>query len=389
MKILQAHNYYQQPGGEDGVLDSEAKLLTGRGHSVVRFTRHNDEIGNVNSLSLAGNTIWSRESSKAIRLLLQRERPDILHVHNTLPLLSPSVYYAARTEGVPVVQTLHNYRLICPNAFLFRDGRVCEECVGKRVALPSIRHACYHGSKGASGAIAGMLLAHRLLGTWSNTVDSYIALTDFAAGKFVEGGLPITKIVVKPNFLDTDPGIGEHLGSFAIFVGRLSPEKGLASLVAAWTDQKLDLRIVGDGPDRDRLFHGSNGNVYWMGRQPKEQVLSLMQDARLLIFPSVWYEGFPLTMLEAFATGLPVIASRLGSAAEIVEDGRTGLHFNPGDPVDLAAKIRWAVDHPDEMREMGRQARAEYELKYTAAKNYEMLISIYEKVIEEKRSVPV
>jgi glycosyltransferase involved in cell wall biosynthesis len=389
MRLLLVHNHYQQPGGEDQVFLAEAELLESRGHEVDRFTVHNDLVKDVGTARLALETVWNQTFYRSIRERIRKFRPDVVHVHNTLPLISPAVFHAAHAEKTPVVLTLHNYRLLCPNGLLLREGKICEQCVGRTVAWPGVVHACYRGSRGATAAVATMLTTHRVLGTWTSRIDTYVALTDFARRKFMAGGLPGANIVVKPNFLNHDPGAGEHKGDYGLFVGRLSTEKGLATLLDSWQRLTFELKIVGDGPAADLLARNNQYSISFLGRQPKERVLSLMRDAAILVFPSIAFETFGMTIVEAFATGLPVIASRLGSAAEIVEDGRTGLHFNSGDPVDLAAKISWAVDHPDEMREMGCQARAEYELKYTAAKNYEMLISIYEKVIEEKRSVPV
>jgi glycosyltransferase involved in cell wall biosynthesis len=333
--------------------------------------------------------VWNQALYRSIRERIRKSRPDVVHVHNTLPLISPSVFHAAHAEQTPVVLTLHNYRLLCPGGLLLRDGKICQKCTGRTVAWPGVVHGCYRGSRTATGVVAAMLTTHHLLGTWTSRIDTYVALTDFARRKFIEGGLPGSRLIVKPNFQSPDPGSGDHAGGYGLFVGRLSSEKGLRTLISAWKNNRIPLKIVGDGPDVSLVRSSEGGIIHGLGMLPKNEVLALMQSASFLVFPSLCYEGFPLTIVEAFATGLPVIASRLGSAAEIVEDGRTGLHFNPGDPTDLAAKISWAVDHPGEMREMGCQARAEYELKYTAAKNYEMLISIYEKVIEEKRSVPV
>jgi len=245
-------------------------------------------------------------------------------------------------------------------------------------------HACWRGSRAGTAVVVAMLTIHRLLKTWQEQVDRYIALTEFARQKFIEGGLPAEKIVVKPNFVHPDLGMGRHEGDYALFVGRLSPEKGIQTLLRAWRHLKgVPLKIAGDGPLRAKLegFVKNEGleGVEILGRRPREDVFRLMREARVLVFPSEWYEGFPMTIAEAFACGLPVIASRLGAATEIVEDGRTGLLFEPGNPEDLAAKVKWAWQHPKEMEEMGREARQEYEQKYTAERNYEMLMDIYKR----------
>jgi glycosyltransferase involved in cell wall biosynthesis len=387
MKVMLVHNRYQQPGGEDRVFESECELLTSHGHDVLRHEVHNDAVGHRNRLRLALGTTWSRTAYREIRALLERERPHIVHVHNTLPLISPAVYYAAADAGLPVVQTVHNYRLICPKAQLLRDGHVCEDCVGRRLPWPGIVHACYRESRAATSAVALMLGVHWVLGTWTRRVDRYIALTHFMRRKLIEGGLPAGRIVVKPNFVAPDPGAGEHDGGYALFVGRLSPEKGLHTLLRAWAHigDRLPLKIAGSGP-QDGLADGAALGVEWLSRVSHRDVLALMQHASLLIVPSEWYEGFPAIIAEACATALPVVASRLGALAEIVEDGRTGLLFTPGDARDLAAKVTWALDHPREVAEMTWRTRAEYETKYSAERNYGLLLATYREVLAETRS---
>ena len=384
MKVLLVHNKYQQPGGEDQVFESECELLASRGHDVLRYSTHNDAVERRNRVRLALGTTWSRTAYREIRALLEHARPQIVHVHNTLPLLSPAVYYAAAAAGLPVVQTVHNYRLICPKAQLLRDGRLCEDCVGRHLPWPGVVHACYRESRGASSAVALMLGVHWLLGTWTTRVDRYIALTHFMRRKLVEGGFPAARIVVKPNFVAQDPGAGEHDGGYALFVGRLAPEKGLPTLLRAWAHigDRLPLKIAGSGP-LDGLADGAPLGIEWLNRVTHREVLALMRRASVLVIPSEWYEGFPAIMAEACATALPVVASRLGAMAEIVEDGRTGLLFDPGDACDLAAKVHWVLDHPREVAEMRWRTRAEYETRYTADRNYELLLATYRAVLEE------
>lgn len=377
MKILLVHNAYQQPGGEDEVVRTERRLLEERGHGILEFTRHNDEIERMSALAVAGDTLWSRDTRRDLARLLERERPDIVHCHNTFPLISPSAYYAARDAGTPVVQTLHNYRLVCSNAQLFRDGGPCEDCVGKSLPWPGVLHACYRDDRRASAVVVAMLGLHRALGTWSRLVARYIALTEFARGRFVEGGLPADRIAVKPNFLHPDPGPGRGGGGFALYVGRLSEEKGIEPLLRAWEAiDDVPLRIVGDGPLAPlvRQAVGRAGLVRWLGRLPQEDVQRLLGEARCLVVPSRWYEGFPRVVVEAFARGTPVVASRLGGLAEIVEEGRTGWLFRAGDGDDLARTIR-SIDADDGVLREG--ARAEFEARYTAEASYRTLTRIY------------
>jgi glycosyltransferase involved in cell wall biosynthesis len=385
LKVLLTHNKYRQPGGEDEVFRTEAEFLEERGHKVLRYSVHNERVADMNPVVLAGSTVWNRSSYRELRSLIHRERPQVAHFHNTLPLISPSGYYAAKAEGVPVVQTLHNYRLLCPNALFFRDGHVCEDCQGKFTPWPGILHACYRGSRPASAAVAAMLSTHRGLRTWTEQVDMYIVTTEFAREKFIQGGFRAEKLVVKPHFLHPAPSPDKLPGDYALLVGRLSPEKGMRTLLAAWKRlrDRIPLKIVGDGPLAEEVADATAGleRAEWLGRQPRERVLALMKGASVLVFPSTCYENFPMTILEAYAVGLPVIASNLGGMSSLIDHGRTGLHFRPGDPKDLAAKVEWASAHPAELAGMRREARGEFEAKYTAERNYKMLMEIYETVV--------
>ena len=377
MRILLVHNTYQQPGGEDEVVRTEQRLLEERGHRVLQFSRHNDEIDRMSALEVAGTTLWSRATRRDLGRLLRAERPEVVHFHNTFPLISPSAYYAVRDEGTPIVQTLHNYRLVCSNAQLFRDGGPCEDCIGRKLPWPGVLHACYRDDRAASAVVVAMLGLHRALGTWSRLVGRYIALTDFARVKFIEGGLPPDRIAVKPNFLHPDPGAGPGGGGFVLYVGRLSEEKGIDTLLRAWeVVEDPPLRIVGDGPLAPLVREAVSRapGVRWLGRQTQEEVQRLLGEARCLIVPSRWYEGFPRVVVEAFARGTPVVASRLGGLAEIVEDGRTGRLFRPGDPDDLLSAVR-AIDRDG--ASMRPRARAEFEARYTADVSYRTLMRIY------------
>jgi len=392
LKICLVHNFYLQLGGEEQAFAAESSILEEHGHRVFRYTIHNDRIKELNPLKLACCTLWNKTIAHELLGVIRKIRPDVIHFHNTFPLISPSAYYAAKAEGVPVVQTLHNYRFLCPNALFFRDGHLCEDCMGKFVPWPGILHACYRDSRAAATVAVGMLLLHRVLRTYNQIVDVYIALTEFARNKFIEGGLPAEKIVVKPNFIGIDKFrvySGRPTCRYALFVGRLSPEKGIETLLEAWKriGKRLPLIIVGDGPMACKLKEklASRAGIEWMGAIHREEVIAYMKKAELLVFPSVCIEGFGTTMVEAFAAGLPVIASKHGAMAEIVEDGRTGLHFEAGNPKDLASKVEWAWTHPKEMKAMGRAARKEHERKYTAEINYKMLIDIYETAIERAR----
>ncbi|HWN17731.1 MAG TPA: glycosyltransferase family 4 protein [Gemmatimonadales bacterium] len=382
MKILQVHNHYQHQGGEHVVFEAEARLLQDHGHEVLRFTRDNSTVGQLRQLQLVQRTLWNQEVFRELRALIRKTRPSVMHVHNTLPLISPAAYYAAQKEGVPVVQTLHNYRLVCPSGVLFRDGHVCELCVGRRIPWPGVVHACYRGSRAASAGVAAMLASHTVIGTWERQVNVFVALTEFARQKFMAGGIPEGKIMVKPNFVEGDDGRGSHAGGFALFVGRLSPEKGLETLLDAWSTIRdpRPLKIVGAGPLEAKLRARSEGGsvVHFLGTQPPLRVRELMRDAWILIVPSRCYEGaLPLVVLEAFSAGLPVVASDLGSFSAGIEHERTGLLFRPGDSADLGRKVSWAGSNPEAMLAIGLQARRVYEESYTAGRNYDQLMAIY------------
>jgi glycosyltransferase involved in cell wall biosynthesis len=393
MKIVLIHNAYRQRGGEDSVLEAEGRLLRAAGHTVIEYLRDNNAIsgyGNLARAALAPRSIWAWDSCRELESLLKREKPDLAHFHNTFPLISPAAYYVCREAGIPVIQTLHNYRLLCPAATFFRGGHLCEACLGKGLPWNAVVHACYRKSHAASAAVVTLLGVHRALRTWKTKVNAFIAPSEFAKEKFAQGGLPASKIFVKPNFVFPGPCPNGRTnstlqGDYAVFVGRLAEEKGLRTLLAAWRllDGRIPLRIVGDGPLRKELAASTSKltTVSLVGRVAQEKVFDMLKYARFLVFPSEWYEPFGCVITESFAFGVPVIASRLGAIQQIVKNNFTGLHFIPGDADDLAAKVEWAWTHPKEMAAMGRHARSEYETKYSAKRNYELLMDIYRHVL--------
>jgi glycosyltransferase involved in cell wall biosynthesis len=386
MRILLVHNRYRCRGGEDIVFETERHLLEGAGHEIVVYERHNDEITDYplwRQADLPRRTIWATDSVRAIRKILIEHRPEVAHFYNTFPLISPAPYYACASEEVPVVQTLPNYRLSCPGAQFLRDGRVCELCLGKVLPWKAVRYGCYRNSRAQTTVVAAMLLFHRIAGTWKRRVQTYIALTDFSRRKYIECGLPAEKIVVKPNFLRPDPGPRIRDSGYAVFVGRLSPEKGISSLLKAWGDLPgVPLKIVGDGPmiSTVRQFAASTvgTEVEPLGWRSRDAVINILKEASFLVIPSSWYEGFPLTIVEAFACGVPVIGSRLGGIGEIVRHEESGLLVDPENAEALAESVRrlWN-DIPFRLR-LGRGARAQFEACYTAERNYEMLMEIFQ-----------
>lgn len=375
MRVLLAHNRYQQAGGEDAVLAEEHRLLEQNGVEVELYAQDNQRIETMPRMQVAVDTIWSRQTVREIGAHIQRFRPDVIHVHNTFPLISPSLYFAAANHGVPVVQTLHNFRLFCAQAMFMRNGAVCEDCIG-RLPWRGVMRRCYRESGTQSAVVVSMQGLHRWLGTYRNKVTRYIALNKFCRDKFIEAGLPAERIAIKPNFIDLPaPDLAERKGG--LFVGRLSPEKGIATLSQALgLCPEAHVDVIGHGPQEEALRGLPNANL--LGFMQGQEIYARMARASYLVMPSIWYENFPRTLVEAYACGLPVIASRLGAMAELVRDGETGLLFMPGDAQDLARIMRWANAHPAEMQRMGEAARKEYEANYTSATNFRQLMHIYD-----------
>lgn len=395
IKVLHAHERYRQPGGEDTAFSAETGLLRSYGHEVVEYVEHNRRIEAMPRASVALQTVWSWESRNKIAAVLSQEKPEVAHFHNTFPLISPSAYYACRAAHIPVVQSLDNPRLICPAATFYRNGKLCEDCLGKTPPLPGVIHGCYHHSRSQTAVVASMLTFHRWIRTWRDRVDLYLVATEFYRQKFIQGGLPAGKIVVKPHFIFPDPGVrpADRRGQYALFIGRIDPEKGVRTMLEAWRQLPgIPLKIRGDGQleaeARTFIEEHRLDNIEILGRLSKSELTDLIKGARFLVWPSEgYYETFGYVAVESFSCGVPVIASGIGVMQEIVAGGQTGLHFQPGSTGHLADRVKWAWEHPNEVAEMGRNARHEYESKYTAEKNYEMLIDIYRRAIGLNRGV--
>ncbi len=389
MRILTVHNFYQLQGGEDNIFAAEYDLLKSQGHEVERFEVHNDKVDHMNSLDLAKATLWNDSIYKELRLLFRRNKTQVAHFHNTFPLISPAAYHAAKAEGVAVVQTLHNFRLLCNNGLFFRDGHVCEDCLGKSIAWPGVIHACYRGDRIASAAVLAMVSLHSLLQTWTSKVDIFIAYSHFALSKFVQGGFPENKLEFKTNFLQIVPEIGSGSGQYALYVGRLAPEKGIGVMLKAWMQlgKKIPLKIVGDGPLASEVSEATRSipGVEWLGQKTKAEVYEIMGNAAFLVISSEWYETFGLVGMEALAKGTPLVVSNIGAAAELVESDRNGVHFHPGDSEDLIAKVNQILDGEERLAHMRHEARAIFDEKYTAQDNYRRLIEIYQLACERSK----
>jgi glycosyltransferase involved in cell wall biosynthesis len=389
MRLVVVHNRYRsaQPSGENLVVEQEAGLLRMAGHEVVPYDRASDDIVASSLLQrslIPGRVVWSPGDRACLAELLEEVRPDVVHVHNTFPLISPSILEACRAYGVPVVATLHNFRLMCANAQLLRNGRPCDLCVG-RVPWRGVVHRCYRDSAAATIPVAVGIQVHRSRQTWTKGVAAFIALTEFVRQQYVDGGFPGDRIRVKPNFVPRPPRRRASAGSYFLFLGRLSPEKGVDVLLDAWGPGLGHLLIVGDGPSRRELEaraarHGNN--VQFLGSQPRERCMELLTDARALIVASRSYETFGLVVVEAYAHGVPVIAPALGTFPDLVREGRTGLLFSPGDPGDLHRKLLQIGD-PEQSRQMGEKAWQRYEADYTPERNLVTLEAIYREVIDQ------
>lgn len=380
MKILIAHNAYQYHGGEDAVVEAEAMLLRAHGHAVEVYQRSNDELRGMSKPQAAVAAVWSRRSSRELGRWCEDFHPDLIHVHNTFPLMSPSLYWEAARRNVPLVQTLHNFRLVCPQAMLFRNDTVCQDCIGK-FPWRAVTRRCYRDSALQSAVTVGMLAAHRVLGTFEQRVARYIVLNEFCKDKFIAGGLPAERLRVKPNFVAGAP-MRNRARKGGLFVGRLSHEKGIQVLLeTAAMLKSAPLQVIGTGPLESAV--AQTFGKHYLGFRPPHEVLDYMAGAEFLVVPSIGVETFGLVVVEAFACGTPVIVSAHGGLADLVRDGVNGLLVKPGDAAELAAKIEWAHANAERMREMGRAARREYETRYTPERNYQLLMDIYREAILE------
>ena len=392
MRILIGHNYYQIPGGEDAVARSEMNMLKSFGHEVIAYERHNNEIGRFDPIRKAAHFVslaHNGNSYRQLRALLREKRPEIAHFHNIYYMMTPSVYRACRDEGVPVVQSLHNYRMMCSNALLFRNGHVCEDCLEKNI-WEGVRHRCFRDSAMMTAMMAFNLDRLWKKGVWVNDVDRYIVAAEFTRRKYMDRGIPVEKISYKPHFIDAQINRREKDAGYALYLGRLSQEKGVDTLLEAWQSLKdIPLKIVGTGPMeaklKDCVVEKGLTNVEFLGFLKEKQCLDILSEATALVIPSVCYENFPRVVVESFACGVPVVASRLGSLQELIEDGETGLLFEPGNPQSLTSAVRRCFENRLKTMQMGHNARGVFEDKYTMQANHKRLLEIYQDVIDRRR----
>ncbi len=382
MRVLILHNRYQVRGGEDSVVEAESNLLPSHGIEIDDLIVDNESIHGLRQKSItAFNSVYSWPARRMVEARIAQFQPDLVHVHNFFPRLSPSAFDAASKAGVPVVQTIHNYRLACANGLLFRDGHVCGQCLGRAFGWPAVVHACYRESRVGSATVSLSNAVHRVLGTWKNKVTRYIVLTEFMRELMVSQGiLPAHRVVVKPNTA-VDLGAGEGSGRYALYVGRLAPEKGVRTLLEAWKDSSpaVPLKIAGDGPMRLEVEAVSGRhNIQYLGPVSREGVCQLMRNAFVLIVPSLWYEGLPVVVPEAFSAALPIVASNLGSLGTLIAPDETGLLMPPGDAASLRKAVTALFESPAQHSRMRTHARQVYEQLYSPESNLKQLLGIYE-----------
>lgn len=389
-RVLVVHNYYQIPGGEDVVVNNESEMLRKNGHEVFKYVRHNNELKGISKLKMTKllvDTLFSCKTYFDIRKVIKEKKIDIIHVHNTLPLISPSVYYAAWSMKKPVIQTMHNFRMVCPKGTFTRNGKVCEACLSKGLKQ-SLKYRCYQGTLTSTLPLYIMLKIHRFIGTYQK-VNGYIALTDFSKKKLSTLVKDSNKIFVKPNFVNGkfSPKIQEKKEDYFVFIGRLEEIKGTDFLVEAWREiNRKKLYIIGDGPDREKIedFIKRNkiNNVKMLGFLDKEKAMQLISKSIAVIIPSQCYEGFPMTIVESFSNSVPVIAGNIGNLKTIIKDRDNGFLFKYDNQEDLIRVVNFVIDNPELTERIGQKGFEEFVDKYNEIENYKYLKNIYNKVQE-------
>jgi len=399
VKILLVHNFYGStaPSGENTAFAAEANLLRSHGHTVFEFTRHSDEIlsrGLLGTLKGALSTVWNPFSLRALKRRIKETNPDVVHVHNTFPLLSPSVFYASRELRIPTVMTMHNYRIGCSAATALRKNQPCMLCLEQRSVVPALRYGCYRDSRMATLPVSIMIALHNAKKTWSSNVDAFITLTEFQREKMAQFGIPGNSLFVKPHFLQDPPQpVPWNLrDEKSVFVGRLYAAKGIHILLEAWKQWGKNaprLEIIGDGPMKEQLLRSVAesdiaASVTFTGNVSRREAMHRLSKAKLLILPSICYEGFPMVVQEAFALGVPVAASNIGSLPYLVRGKANGSLFAAGSADGIRACVQSMLEDDRELSRLGEGARREFDEKFTSEKNHEMLMDIYRAAAEHR-----
>lgn len=384
MKVILVHNEYQVKGGEDSVFNNEKWLLDNNINVECYLVSNRSINGFLSRVFASVNTVFSIKAFLKFYLYLRKSKPDIVHVHNYFPILSPSIFYACKFFGVPVVHTLHNFRAICPTSLLMHKGKVTERSV-KNSSFWALPKKVYRDSFLGTLILVLMIEVHKYIGTWKYTVDGYIALTEFSKKKYLEAGWPSNKIYVKPNF-SVDPGINDKSRKpYVLFVGRLSDEKGILFLLEAFKKTTLLLKIAGDGPLLNVVQENKTGNVEYLGCLSKDEVATHMKEASCLVMASNWYEGFPMVIVEALSHGLPIVVPKLGNMKSVVEHELSGLHYEPNNDLDLLTALEKIVFDVELNKKFSDYARYRYLQSYTEEINRKQLLDIYSEVILSKK----
>ena len=383
MRIVLAHNFYKVSGGEDTVFANEASMLKANGHEVILFSKNNEGINSfwVKFITFF-SCIFSVKTYREFSDFLDKNQPDVVHVHNYFPLISPSIFYCCFFKNVPVVHTLHNFRAICPTAILAFKGRINERSV-RGSAFWTVIDRVYKNSYFGSFSLYAMVSFHKKFRTWQRCVTRFICLTEFSKQKYIEAGWPSEKLSVKPNFVNY-PGTPKHSGKKgAIYVGRLSEEKGIQILLDAWNNISYPLTVVGDGPLKEAILKQSNPNVHYVGFKNSSEVIQLLESAAFIVMPSTCYEGLPMVLIEAFSVGTPAIVSNIGGMKEVVQDKYSGLHFNVAESEDLFRQVNKLIADPQLLVTLSEGAKQSYFNNYDEKSNYCTLMNIYQLAINE------
>lgn len=389
MNVLLVHNHYRLRGGEDVCFESDTRMLRERGHVVHHYTRHNDDVGSRSKLRELKETLWNRQTYTEVSSLIDREKIEIVHVHNTFPLISPAIYDAAHDRGVAVVQSLHNFRPLCVGAALCREGKFCNQCLVDKSGLAGVRHRCYRGSLAASSVSALLNRRNRRKGLWKR-IDRYITFCEQARQFFSDAGFPHARIELNPHFVEQECSVVESPANAFIFVGRLTVEKGLDRLLEAWKSYtgNWQLRIVGEGPlDREvQAAAGRDSRIVFLGKIPRSEMMQWLASSSCLVFPSPAFETFGRVLIEAFSLGIPVIASNLGGPRDIVQADDHGLLVDPTNVNEMSAALERMTGMVNTRFSMMREAcRTRYLENYTLDRNYGRLMEIYGRAIEFRR----
>ena len=387
MKILLVHNYYRGFGGENNVFEAERDLLIQQGHDVACFTRTNtDSVSTAQQIQAGLGYFYNFQSKVEFENLIKQFKPDIVHIHNLFPIISPSILDACVALHVPTVMTLHNYRLICPNALLLRNNKACEECVDKSFAYPAIQHNCYAESSLRSANLALANFVHAKSHVWQDKISAFITFSEFSKNLFLKSHLKLSpeQFYIKPNFV-ADLGYSSEKSDYFLYVGRLSEEKGIRCLLEAFSASNFLLKIIGDGPLKDLVIASSQqvSNILFLGPQPHENIYAEMKQAIALVLPSFCYEGCSLSMLEAFSTGTPVIASKHGTFPSFIKNEVNGLLFETASVESLLGQLD-RLNDLSAQKILSDKARKTYEALYTPEASYQKLIQIYDEVICKK-----